>query len=234
MAFSYSPKIVTDGLVLYLDAANTRSYPGTGTVWSDLSRSGNNGTLINGPTFNSANGGNIVFDGSNDYISTNTNSSLTQAGNTQFTVDVWVKKSASNKDMLLGPWDNSNRKGWFVQWFTDGNLYFGITNGAFNYNYVSVSWQNQWFNLTGVFDGSLLTNQNIGKIYVNNILQNTTNSGNMLTSVPAGLVEVSIGRLTNYSSYATGNITMVKIYNRALSASEISQNYNATKTRFGL
>ena len=234
MAFSYSPKIVTDGLVLYLDAANTRSYPGTGTVWSDLSRSGNNGTLINGPTFNSANGGNIVFDGSNDYISTNTNSSLTQAGNTQFTVDVWVKKSASNKDMLLGPWDNSNRKGWFVQWFTDGNLYFGITNGAFNYNYVSVSWQNQCFNLTGVFDGSLLTNQNIGKIYVNNILQNTTNSGNMLTSVPAGLVEVSIGRLTNYSSYATGNITMVKIYNRALSASEISQNYNATKTRFGL
>ena len=234
MAFSYSPKIVTDGLVLYLDAANTRSYPGTGTTWSDLSRGGNNGSLINGPTFNSANGGNIVFDGSNDYISTNTNSSLTQAGNTQFTVDVWVKKSASNKDMLLGPWDNSNRKGWFVQWFTDGNLYFGITNGAFNYNYVSVSWQNQWFNLTGVFDGSLLTNQNIGKIYVNNILQNTTNSGNMLTSVPAGLVEVSIGRLTNYSSYATGNIAMVKIYNRALSASEISQNYNATKTRFGL
>ena len=234
MAFSYSPKIVTDGLVLYLDAANTRSYPGTGTTWSDLSRGGNNGSLINGPTFNSANGGNIVFDGSNDYISTNTNSSLTQSGNTQFTVDVWVKKSASNKDMLLGPWDNSNRKGWFVQWFTDGNLYFGITNGAFNYNYVSVSWQNQWFNLTGVFDGSLLTNQNIGKIYVNNILQNTTNSGNMLTSVPAGLVEVSIGRLTNYSSYATGNIAMVKIYNRALSASEISQNYNATKTRFGL
>ena len=234
MAYNFSPKIVTDGLVLYLDASNTRSYPGTGTTWSDLSRGGNNGSLINGPTFNSANGGNIVFDGSNDYISTNTNSSLTQAGNTQFTVDVWVKKSASNKDMLLGPWDNSNRKGWFVQWFTDGNLYFGITNGAFNYNYVSVSWQNQWFNLTGVFDGSLLTNQNIGKIYVNNILQNTTNSGNMLTSVPAGLVEVSIGRLTNYSSYATGNIAMVKIYNRALSASEISQNYNATKTRFGL
>jgi hypothetical protein len=63
MAFNYSPKIIQDGLVLYLDAANTKSYPTTGTTWTDLSRSGNNGTLINGPTFNSGNGGSIVFDG---------------------------------------------------------------------------------------------------------------------------------------------------------------------------
>ena len=68
MAFSYSPKIVTDGLVLYLDAANNRSYPGSGTTWTDLSRGGNNGTLTNGPTFNGANGGSIVFDGTNDFI----------------------------------------------------------------------------------------------------------------------------------------------------------------------
>ena len=68
MAFNYSPKISTDGLVLCLDAANTKSYPGSGTVWSDLSRGGNNGTLTNGPTFNSGNGGSIVFDGVNDYV----------------------------------------------------------------------------------------------------------------------------------------------------------------------
>jgi len=68
MAFSYSPKIATDGLVLCLDAANNRSYPGSGTAWTDLSRGGNNGALTNGPTFNSANGGSIVFDGTNDYV----------------------------------------------------------------------------------------------------------------------------------------------------------------------
>ncbi len=60
--------IVTNGLVLYLDASNTKSYVSGSTTWSDVSRSGNNGTLINGPTFNSANGGSIVFDGTNDYV----------------------------------------------------------------------------------------------------------------------------------------------------------------------
>ena len=68
MAFNFSPKIVTNGLVLALDAANTKSYPGSGTVWSDLTPNGNNGALTNGPTFNSANGGSIVFDGTNDYL----------------------------------------------------------------------------------------------------------------------------------------------------------------------
>ena len=67
MGLIHSPRIVTDGLVLYLDAANNRSYPGTGTTWSDLVGS-NNGTLNNGPTFSGANGGSIVFDGSDDYI----------------------------------------------------------------------------------------------------------------------------------------------------------------------
>ena len=68
MSFSFSPKIVTDGLVLYLDAANTRSYVSGSTVWTDLSRVGNNGLLINGPTFNSLNNGSIVFNGTNQYV----------------------------------------------------------------------------------------------------------------------------------------------------------------------
>jgi hypothetical protein len=66
MAFNYSPKIVTDGLVLYLDAANSKSYVSGSTTWSDLSRGGNNGTLTNGPTYSSAKGGIIILDGSND------------------------------------------------------------------------------------------------------------------------------------------------------------------------
>jgi hypothetical protein len=73
MSFHYSPKIITEGLVLYLDAANTRSYVSGSTTWNDISRSGNNGTLINGPTFNSGNGGSIVFDGVNDYVALGNN-----------------------------------------------------------------------------------------------------------------------------------------------------------------
>ena len=68
MATDYNPSIVTDGLVLCVDAANTKSYPGSGTTWTDISSKGNNGTLTNGPTFSSGNGGAIVFDGTNDYV----------------------------------------------------------------------------------------------------------------------------------------------------------------------
>jgi hypothetical protein len=76
MAFFHSPRIVTDGLVLALDAANSLSYPGSGTTWTDLSGKGNNGTLVNGPTFSPTNGGSIVFDGTNDYISFPNNPNL--------------------------------------------------------------------------------------------------------------------------------------------------------------
>lgn len=92
MAFNFSPKIVTNGLVLYLDAANTRSYAGSGTVWNDLSRSGNNGTLVNGPTFNSGNGGSIVFDGTNDFVSVSDNSTI---NGTSQTISVWFKNSGT-------------------------------------------------------------------------------------------------------------------------------------------
>jgi surface protein len=227
----YEP-IITDGLVLNLDAGFDGSYPASGTTWGDLSVSGNNGTLINSPGFYDNGGGSIVFDGTDDYISTNNGSSLTQAGNTQFTAGFWIKKTASDKDAMIGPWDNSSRKGWFLQWFTDNVVYFGITNGGTNYNYVSNGYTNNWNNIVGVFDGSQSTNQNIGKIYVNGVLQTTNNSDTMLTSVPTNLVELTIGKLTNYNSLTTGNISQVQVYNRALTSSEVLQNYNAMKDRF--
>ena len=104
MAFSYSPKIVTDGLVLYLDAENTRSYPGTGTTWSDLSRDGNNGTLTNGPTVDSGNGGSIVFDGSNDYVDFDDILDLST-----LSVSMWINCDVYNsgRQFLFGKWKNS-------------------------------------------------------------------------------------------------------------------------------
>jgi len=234
MSVKGGPATVLSGLVLELDAGNIKSYPTTGTTWFDKSGNANNGTLTNGPTFNTGSLGSIVFDGVDDYVSTNTNSSLTQAGNTQFTAGFWIRKTASDKDAMIGPWDNSSRKGWFLQWYVNDVIYFGITNGGANYNYVSNSYTNNWYNIVGVFDGNQSTNQNIGKIYVNGVLQTTNNSETMLTSVPTNLVELTIGKLTNYSSFTTGNIALTQIYNKALSANEVLQNYNATKGRFGL
>ena len=88
----YTTPIVLNGLVLYLDAGNPLSYPGTGTIWTDLSNFGNNGTLINGPTFNSGNGGNIVFDGTNDFVTCGT--AIGKLPN--FTISCWIKPNNWN------------------------------------------------------------------------------------------------------------------------------------------
>ena len=93
MAFNYSPKIVTDGLVLCLDAGNPNSYPGSGNTWKDLSRGRNNGTLVNGPTFSGANGGSLVFDGVNDY---NQHINLQNFINQDITISLWVNFTVLN------------------------------------------------------------------------------------------------------------------------------------------
>jgi hypothetical protein len=98
MSLQHSPRIVTDGLVLCLDAANRQSYPGSGTVWTDLAGS-NNGTLTNGPTFSSANGGSLVFDGSNDYINLQNPSALNL---TELTVSAWVRTTTNANQIILG------------------------------------------------------------------------------------------------------------------------------------
>ena len=87
MGLSHSPRIVTDGLVFCVDAGDKMSYPGAGTTWTDLSKNRNNGTLTNGPTFNSANGGSISLDGSNDYISVG---SFNEDSSQDLSVMVWV------------------------------------------------------------------------------------------------------------------------------------------------
>jgi len=102
MATRGGPKIITDGLVLSLDAANTKSYPGTGTVWKDLSGNGNNGTLVNGPTFNSGNNGSIVFDGVNDYASTTPVSNLTiPQMEGDITYEYWIEPTQATATGLI-------------------------------------------------------------------------------------------------------------------------------------
>jgi len=238
MAFRFSPKIVTDGLVLYLDTANTRSYPGTGTTWSDLSRSGNNGILTNGPTFNAGNGGSIVFDGVDDYVNQTTYNSneIIPATSNNFTIDVWFRMSSNPTDtgflvpalfsigggstniyqyISFGPLPSRVLK---LRWFD------GTQNGKTSSTVLSL---NQWYNITcGVSAGVIL-------FYINSVVE-TSYTGNNLTN-RTSIVSSPLYQLGDaYYGKFTGLIPIVRVYNRALTPQEILQNYNATKTRFGL
>jgi hypothetical protein len=231
---SGGPNIVVDGLVLALDAANTKSYVSGSTIWNDLSRNNNNGTLVNGPTFNTGSGGSIVFDGADDFVDCGTSATSTIRNQTQFTLNFWFKKFLSGNDFNLGAFDDLIQKGFFIQWFSDSNVYFGVMNEVRAYNYVGLPYVNNWFNFTFVFDGTLVGSINKAKLYINSTSQSLLNSGAISSTVPSNVLPLTLGKLTNYNSLGKGNLSVVQLYNRALSAQEVLQNYNATKTRFGL
>ena len=230
MGTSYSPNIIKDGLVFYVDAANPRSYPGSGTTYFDL-KNRNNGTFSSTPIFDPSEGlGVIDFDGI-DYIGFGTDVFTNYlSGTTQFTCMFWCKKDASNKQSMVGSWNHSSRDGFFLEWSTNGTLFFGVSNGGVNNTTVTVTWEDRWFCLVGVFDGSL-ANNNRSKIYVDGNLTSYTPATN-LTSFTTDASELQIGSLQNYANYTDGKIGPVHLYNRALSAQEVKQNYNALKRRF--
>jgi hypothetical protein len=218
--------VVQSGLILNLDAGVSRSYGGSGTTWTDLSGLGNNGTLTNGPTYSSANGGSIVFDGSNDYIS-RSNPSLTN----QITVEVWVNLSLASPNStgwILGReqsyrllYDYPNSFSWICATTTNGWYTAGTYVGA------SVVSQSGIYHVVGTYDG--LNN----RIYVNGTLQETGSaiSGNILnTGYTYNLFKSDAANI----SYGKGNLYSHRLYNRALSAAEIQRNFNAMRGRFSL
>jgi hypothetical protein len=210
MAFNYSPKIIQDGLVLYLDAANTKSYPTTGTTWTDLSRSGNNGTLINGPTFNSGNGGSIVFDGVNDYVNLGNSTSI-QTGINNFSWSVWVKTPSNfnGYKMIL-----SSDVFWCYLSLYNNQFTFDTNpgGGGNNVNRFGTLQINTWYNAT------VVRNNNIDYCYINGTFINSVSDSFNVTGT------FNIGRW-NYNN---------TLYYNSITDTEISQNFNATKTRFGL
>jgi hypothetical protein len=236
MSFSFSPKIITDGLVLYLDAANTRSYVSGSTAWTDLSRSGNNGTLVNGPTFNGANGGSIVFDGSNGYVISTNNIEI--ISNQTRSIDVWFYLNNSTARHVLCSWGAFNagqlcnlEVNQVIGANTNYPYFAGFNNDAHVAQTIPV---NTWTNIILTYDGGNLNTATGIKFYINGVSKsvlfnfssnpiNTPNSKVYLGYEGAGSRNPMNGRIAN-----------CKIYNRALSASEVLQNYNATKTRFGL
>jgi hypothetical protein len=223
MAFNYSPKIVTDGLVLYLDAANQYSYVSGSTSWNDISRGGNNGTLVNGPTYNSANGGSIVFDGTNDYINIGTFQSLINS----FTVSFYGRLPGGGFNIFGFYNTDSPYNGWGIGYaqnpFNGTRINFWDGTSWKDPNIVVVD--NTWKHVSVVVSSTFLLS-----FYINGVFTNSV-QGATITSYTGNK---AIGGRPDGLGVMNGNIAQTQIYNRALSATEVLQNYNATKTRFGL
>ena len=232
MSYSYGKSIVTDGLVFYVDAANGSSYPGSGTTWTDLVGS-NDATLNNGPTYDSANGGSIVFDGTNDKVTSSLTSNT--VFNSTFTVSIWFKQTDTDNTTfprLFDKADNgtSTNNGFSVFLYDlDGNdtdvaLYNKITNqpkraGSLLFNV------NTWHNVTIVFTNTQY------KTYVNGGSATTTNHSRSLSSITTSNGFV-MGNISDSNRPFEGGIALTSIYNRELSQAENQQNYNALKNRF--
>jgi hypothetical protein len=230
MSFAHSPKIVTDGLVLSLDAGNTKSYPGTGTIWFDKSGNGYNGTLTNGPTFNTGSLGSIVFDGVDDYVELlPTYNTITTSG----TVEIAIKFNGTNVYKHIWVFDKSDAPE--IRLSTDqgtGNFGFQVyDNGSYRfiqYPITPTMYNNTWIYVQAVWGN------NDYRIYLNGLLVSNQTSGGIITNTgPA-----TTSRLGNYtragSSQFNGSIGTFKIYNRALTSQEVSQNFNALRGRFGI
>jgi len=230
MAQEYGPTIVTDGLVLCLDAADKVSYPGSGTTWTDLSGNGNNGTLTNGPTFDSGNGGSIVFDGGDDYV----NCGDPGASNigTNGSVCVWVNPSDLVDDRYI--WSKNATGG--------GTTY--VTARLASSGKVAYALYGSWGWSSTIYTSSVLVvgtwthlaftwETNKISLYRDGSLQNTTSpsgtwGGGGTNSLWFGSSE------SNQPGDWNGKIAISRVYDRALSAKEVSQNFNAQRSRFGV
>jgi len=225
MALHHSPRIVTNGLVLCLDAANRKSYSGTGTVWNELSNN-MSAELVNSPTFNSQNNGFFQFV-TDDFARIANNTALdTQTP----TVEVWIKTNATNQNGFWFEKGTVNtqyslfQEGASIQWRMNigGNTNLTTTTAT----YINTS---NWYQVVGTYTSGAR------RLYVNGILVNSdtqsgtiaTNSGGMSIGVYGGF---SGGRGYQYN----GNLSVCRVYNRALTPAEILQNFNAQKGRYNL
>lgn len=211
--------IVTSGLVLNVDAGYTPSYPTTGTTWYDLSGQGNNGSLINGPTFNSANGGSIVFDGVDDYI--NVNSFANILSKSTYTKTAWFYMNSFGYNIISG-----GDAGMHAFWMAGGNQLRAGHDGQWSTVVSTTSLAlNTWY-----FGAVTFSSSSGWALYLNGNLESTSAS----TTTFSGTGGIYIGSYNAAANLWSGRIAVSTVYNRVLSASEILQNYNAQKSRFGL
>jgi hypothetical protein len=221
-----------NGLVLCLDAGNTKSYPGSGTTWTDLSGRGNNGTLTNGPTYSSSNGGSIVFDGTNDYI----NFSSYNFGN-EMTVFCFVRPESLNdiKSIFSNSSGGATTNGirLFLNQFqtNDRSIRIELGNGTVGGTYVTSPNNTITYDTWQQIAFTLSKTTAIGNVYHNGLSVGTGTLG--VTNYTSN-ASFRFGQFTDSQFPYKGRLSNYLIYNRALTATEIQQNFNALRGRFGI
>jgi len=258
MATLYNTSIVRDGLVLHLDAANPKSYPGTGTVWTDLSGNGNNGTLVNGVGYSVDNKGLLTFDGIDDYGQT-TDTNITDFQPSQaFSVFVWVYDLTFDGGAILSNMDHSGSgiPGWDL-WLNDSSkiamhLIASWSSNAIkvgiDYDYKPNIWRYIGYTYNGSTPTTSVDSLNSVDWYINGqlttdgktILSSADGFNSATTTIPytsrQSLRICSRWPSTGTSPYSNITLTLsnIQIYNRALTAEEIQQNFEALRGRFGI
>lgn len=243
------PEIITDGLILHLDAANKKSYPGSGTTWNDLSGNGYDGTLTNGPTFDSGNGGSIVFDGSNDYVEIPNNSGY---ATTSGSIEYWVNAVDQRGFILYGGTSTSQNfyilHGNSTSGFADESIGLFARNtstlGYSSYYRNGESWliNEDWVQIVHTLDGisnkTYINGSSVSVTYVNPSISYTstpssTQTGFWLDTISTGALRIG-GRYTASALPYKGKFSILRIYKDPLTDNDVLQNYNAVKSRFGL
>jgi hypothetical protein len=216
--------VVTTGLQLYLDAGNASSYSGTGTSWNDLSGNGRNGTLTNNPTYSSADGGSIVFDGNNDFVQCSGSLTVTAA-----TFVTWIRRN--------GPQDDYDGIIYSRGTVATGLSFLGVTNK------ISYTWNNtvdtySWDSgltipdLTWCMVAVSVTNTTATAYLCQS--SGITSATNIVSHTSTVLDDIRIGQDNLASRFFNGRIAVAQIYNIALSAEQVSQNFAADRSRFGV
>ena len=240
--------IVTNGIVLYLDAGNTLSYPGSGTNWFDIYNNVT-GSLVNGPTYTSAGASSSInLDGTNDYVSFNPITNLN--GLESLTANMWLNIKDAGAVVFYKS-DNNSTRGWFTEYGdnvngtgTNGFGFAAVSNGSNLRYYIN---KNQlttgsWSNITVTWDGVYPnTSGTVVKIYINGVQNTSTNytvagTGTHLPDTSADALSFGQHNTTGTTNadYYSGSIGIISLYDRDLTAVEVLQNYNALKSRYGL
>jgi hypothetical protein len=231
MALGHGPTVVTQGLVLALDAADRNSYPGSGTTWTDLSGNGNNGSLENGVGYTSSNGGSLSFDGTDDYVDIGNCTDFFPSGSQSHNISIslWVKLPDTSNNIVFGQQNVGNER-----------LYISTYDGNWDVGWGQYSWSSTGASGTFINSSTNWTNlvmrvsNGVATLYVNSIesISKTDTSVNLQGKLPIG-VYFYLNSIDSPNSNPN-NISVAQIYNRALTASEIQQNFKALRTRYGI
>ena len=231
MSVSSGPSIASpSSLVLDFDAANIKSYSGSGTSWTDLSPTGITGVLTNGPTYSSVDGGVFLFDATDDYVELNT-TMASMVGDISYSIVAWVKINSNRpaggasigSSCIIG---HNDPYGFGLQIDSGNYVNFGLRSTG-NYNGVTALALNTWYHVAGVKPAG-----SNSFIYVNGVQDGTSSSPTTIIT-PVATLRIGYGPGRNPAPF-DGSISTVQVYTKALSAEEIQQNFNAMRSRYSI